>query len=156
MNYRISKYLGVSILLIQIQADHLLAENVGLKGSPVDISTFVTMFLGLFAVIALIFFVAWLSRKLKLVQHLGSGYQIKSLASLSLSNREKVCLIEVGGTQLLIGIAPGNVRNLHVFEPSMENSKNGSTANAPETKNNQFSQLFKNALGITSTKSLHR
>jgi len=149
-----SSILILKILLCSVifEAKQLLAEKVGTFPAtpPVDISSFATMFLGLVAVLALIFVVAWLSRKMKLLQHLGNGHQIKNLATLSLSHREKICLIEVGGKQLLIGLAPGRVNQLHVFEDNIElDNKHGEKASE-----HGFSEHFKKALGIASDRSI--
>lgn len=126
------------------------AENSSLHTPGVDVSAFITMIFGLIAVLALIFIVAWLSRKMKFLRHLSSDYYIKNLASLSLSNREKICLIEVSGKQMLIGIAPGSVRNIYVFEESLtpENNKNKES----EAADNRFSKHFKNALGLSAVR----
>ncbi|MCP3674650.1 MAG: flagellar biosynthetic protein FliO [Gammaproteobacteria bacterium] len=122
-------------------SDEILAE------STIELSAFLKMFAGLAAVVALIFVLAWLSRKMKFVQNMTSGYQIKNLASLSLTTREKICLIEVGDKQVLVGIAPGRINQLHVFDEKIQvNSDNDS-----EATKNAFSSHFKNALGISKT-----
>jgi len=41
---------------------------------------------------------------------------IQVLASVKVGTREKVLLVEAGDSQLLIGVAAGSVRTLHVFE----------------------------------------
>jgi len=137
------------MFLIFHQEAVFAAENkIDFTESTVNVSAFLKMFLGLVGVIVLIFVLAWLSRKMKLVQNFTTGYQIKSLASLSLTTREKVCLIEVAGKQLLVGVAPGNVNSLHVFEEPIEVKQE----NTAETTNNIFSKHLKNALGTTVQK----
>ena len=128
----------ISVSSISLSASELLTE------SPVKPEAFVTMIVGLIAVIALIFILAALTKKMKLMQSFTTGHQIKNLASLALTNREKVCLIEVGGKQLLIGIAPGQVSSLHIFDESIQIS---STDSASE-KENVFSTHLKKALGL--------
>ena len=41
------------------------------------------------------------------------------LGSTNVGTREKVVLINAAGQQILVGVAPGNVRTLHVFEESL-------------------------------------
>jgi len=41
---------------------------------------------------------------------------IQVLASVKVGTREKVVLLEAGERQLLVGVAAGSVRTLHVFE----------------------------------------
>jgi flagellar protein FliO/FliZ len=46
----------------------------------------------------------------------GGSSALQLLGQLSLGARERAVLIRVGERQLLIGVAPGNVRTLHVFD----------------------------------------
>ena len=58
---------------------------------------------------------AWLARRFRGVSALPtSGLEV--LAQVSLGTRERAVLIRVGERQILIGVAPGNVRTLHVVE----------------------------------------
>jgi flagellar protein FliO/FliZ len=54
---------------------------------------------------------------LKRFNRVGGGVSssLRVLASASVGQREKVVLINVGNEQLLIGVAPGSVRTLHVL-----------------------------------------
>jgi len=138
-------------LSIVMQSAAVSAVENAFPVSPVvDISSFVTMFFGLVAVLVLIFVVAWLTRKLKLLQHISTGHQIKNLATLSLTNREKVSLIEVGGKQLLIGIAPGRVNQLHVFDEMIDIANQHNE----DKSDSLFSRHFKNALGGSADRSI--
>jgi flagellar protein FliO/FliZ len=55
-----------------------------------------------------------------LLQSIQGGYQLKTLASVSLTSREKLCLVDVGGKHILVGVAPGHVSNIHVFDEPIE------------------------------------
>ena len=137
------------VVLIFFQEAIFASENkIDFSESAVNVSIFLKMFLGLTAVVALIFILAWLSRKMKLVQNFASGYQIKNLASLSLTSREKICLIEVGDKQMLVGVAPGNINSLHVFESKIEIDGDSDV----DASNNPFSKHLKRALGTTTIK----
>ena len=46
----------------------------------------------------------------------GASAGLEVMGRLSLGARERAVLIRVGERQLLIGVAPGNVRTLHVFD----------------------------------------
>jgi flagellar protein FliO/FliZ len=62
---------------------------------------------------------AWLARRLRGVSGVStSGLEV--LAQVSLGARERAVLIRVGECQVLVGVAPGNVRTLHVVEPSAD------------------------------------
>lgn len=74
----------------------------------------------LFVVFLCLFAVVYLLRRFN---HLGgnAGSALKVVGSASVGQREKVVLIEAGGEQLLVGVAPGNVRMLHVLpEPLVQ------------------------------------
>ena len=129
------------VLLLPVSA---LAEESPIGNGSVDAMAFVKMFLGLLFTIGIIFVLAWLSRKTKLINTLHSGYQIKTLATQSLTHREKLCLIEVGGKQILVGLAPGNINKLHVFEESIPQND----IPDPDVQETAFASQFKKALGI--------
>jgi len=134
------------------EAIYAAESGISLSESTVDLSAFLKMFVGSIGVVALIFVVAWLSRKMKFVQNLTNGYQITNLATLSLTTREKVCLLEVGGKHVLVGIAPGTVNQLHVFDEKIEIKD---AADLVDPKKG-FSTHFKKALGISSAEGEHR
>jgi len=73
-------------------------------------------------IIALIFVCAWLAKKMNAGGFMGSQ-QLKLLGGLSVGTRERVVLIEVGDKQLLLGVAPGRVNALHVFDEPVINSQ---------------------------------
>lgn len=74
-----------------------------------------TVALALIFIVGLIFFIAWLAKRLSASSFSGNQ-PMKTLASLSVGTRERVVLIEVAGQQLLVGVAPGRVTPIHVFE----------------------------------------
>lgn len=78
--------------------------------------------LGLLAVLAVILFSAWLMRRLQGLQGPSSN-AVRTLAVLSVGQRERIALLEVGKTQLLVGITAHSIRTLHVFdEPVMDSA----------------------------------
>jgi flagellar protein FliO/FliZ len=68
--------------------------------------------LGLFAVIALILGMAWLARRAGLVRH-ATGGVMKVVGSTMLGARQRLVLVEVGDTWLVLGVSPGEIRPLH-------------------------------------------
>lgn len=71
--------------------------------------------LGLFAVIALILGMAWLARRVGLVRHGSGGATMKVVGSLMLGARQKVVMVEVGDTWLVLGVSAGEIRPLHTL-----------------------------------------
>jgi flagellar protein FliO/FliZ len=55
------------------------------------------------------------------------GRHLKVVAALPLGTREKAVLIEVGGKQLLLGVAPGRVSLLQRFDEPVVDSDPGAS-----------------------------
>ncbi|MGX2041278.1 flagellar biosynthetic protein FliO [Methylocaldum sp. MU1018] len=72
---------------------------------------------GLLAVLAVIFALAWLLRRFGSFSRLAPG-SFRVLAAVSLGSRERVVLLQAGGKQLVLGVAPGRVETLCVLEDS--------------------------------------
>jgi flagellar protein FliO/FliZ len=70
---------------------------------------------GLILVIAFILVLAWLVRRFTNLPMAGKG-AIRVLGGVALGSRERAVLLAVGGTRLLIGVAPGRVQTLHVLD----------------------------------------
>lgn len=86
------------------------------------------VFLGLILVLVLMFALAWLAKRMRLVPSaLGSAGVIQTLAVLSLGNKEKLLLVQVGEEQLLLGVTSQQITCLHELktpiDPSTTNTK---------------------------------
>lgn len=86
---------------------------------PMAWSNLLQVLLGLIAVIALMLVFAWLMRRMSGVQG-GTAGALRVLGGMSMGAREKVVLVQVGETQLVLGVAPGRVQTLHVLEKNIE------------------------------------
>ncbi|WP_250876565.1 flagellar biosynthetic protein FliO [Luteibacter anthropi] len=76
----------------------------------------VRVLISLLGVVALIFFVGWLSRRAQ-VRIRPGGRKIRVVESMPVGVKDRVMLIEVGGKQLLVGASPGGgLRTLHVLD----------------------------------------
>ena len=64
---------------------------------------------GLMVVVAGILVLAWFLRRMNLVNS-GAGGALRVLGGVSVGQRERVVLLQVGGQQMLVGVAPGSVR----------------------------------------------
>ncbi|MFP3567217.1 flagellar biosynthetic protein FliO [Paraburkholderia sp. SIMBA_030] len=69
---------------------------------------------GLLVVIGLVFACAWLARRFGL-QPAKRGGLVKTIGGASLGGKERVAVVEIGDTWLVLGTAPGNVRLLHTM-----------------------------------------
>lgn len=82
---------------------------------PVNAGTVLNVVVGLVIVLLLIALVAWIVRHSGRLQPGVSG-EMRILAGLSMGSRERVVLLQVGTTQLLVGVAPGRIVTLHVLD----------------------------------------
>lgn len=78
------------------------------SGSVMQIIFSLILVLGLVAV------VAWLMKRINLPQQ-GAGSLLKVISGVGVGTRERVVLVEVNDTWLVIGVAPGQVRTLHTM-----------------------------------------
>ncbi len=77
---------------------------------------------GLLLVIALILALAWFFRRYSGLP--GQSRGLKVIASLPLSSREKLVLVQAGEKQLLLGVAPGRVSLIESYDqPLLEPSQ---------------------------------
>ncbi|WP_343227589.1 flagellar biosynthetic protein FliO [Rhodanobacter sp. 7MK24] len=71
--------------------------------------------LSLVAVVALIFVAGWLSRRLQARSRPG-GRRIRCVETMAVGARDRVLLLDADGKRLLVGVGPGGMRTLHVYE----------------------------------------
>ena len=82
---------------------------------PISMASLWQLTLGMLLVLALIVGLAWLLKRTGRFQ-MAAGGGLRILGGLSMGARERVVLLQVGETQLLVGVAPGRVQTLHVLE----------------------------------------
>jgi len=86
-----------------------------LANEPVGLGNYLQMFFGLFIVVALIFGMAWFMRRMGSMNGMAAG-NLKILGGISVGQRERIVLVQAGEIQLLVGVAPGEIRTLHVLD----------------------------------------
>lgn len=118
--------------------------------------------LGLLVVIGLVFACAWLARRFGL-QPGSRGGIVKTIGGASLGGKERVAVVEIGDTWLVLGAAPGNVRLLHTMPagsdtgagaPGMAGSD--SITNPGSALPGTFGQRFRDALKGEVAKRFNR
>jgi flagellar protein FliO/FliZ len=100
------------------------------------------MLLGLLLVLAAVFAVAWVARRLRGASSSGAN-GIEVLAQASLGAKEKAVILRVDGERLLVGVAAGEVTLLKTLSPE-------DSAAPPAVTGNQvasFAALLKRSLG---------
>lgn len=96
--------------------------------------------LGLLTVLGLIFAVAWIVKRYGSFNSTAGG-NLKVVGGLSLGQKERVMLVQVGEKQILLGVAPGRVETLHVLDEPIVIEENTSS-----TQQNSFSDKLQSAL----------
>lgn len=79
--------------------------------SPVGAGSVFQVLTALGLVLLLVVGTAWLLRRIGRVPGL-SSQSIRTVGALAVGTRERVVLLEVGTTWILVGVAPGQVRSL--------------------------------------------
>lgn len=119
-----------------------LKQETGILSPSVGQSVW-QMALGLLFVLVLIFFLAWLMRRVTGIQ--GTRQHIKIISAVNVGARERAVLVEVAGEQLLLGVASGQVSLLHkVATPIVANE-------IPSNKD--FAAKLQNAVASLKKKS---
>jgi len=85
--------------------------------SPVGAGSLLQVFIGLALVLALVLGTAWALRRMGRVPGL-SNQAIKMIGAAAVGTRERVVLLEVSGTWILVGVAPGQIRSLATLPKS--------------------------------------
>jgi|HubBroStandDraft_1064217.scaffolds.fasta_scaffold59536_3 flagellar protein FliO/FliZ len=119
------------------------APAVAATSAPSAVTGLGEMTLALGAVLAAIFGLAWVARRVR-----GIGGRapeaLDVLAEVRLGPKERAVLIKVGSAQLLVGVAPGRVNTLHVLaEPIAPSAAPASPAATPPS----FRALLLKSLG---------
>jgi flagellar protein FliO/FliZ len=113
--------------------------------------------LGLVIVIAFVFGCAWLARKFGLQGSKRTGL-VKVVGGASLGNKERVAVVEIGDTWLVVGAGPGNVRLLHTMPAGSADASGEGLAipASPQTLQGTFGQRFRDALAGEANKRLQK
>jgi len=106
------------LLLLLLVTQPLLAAESGISDTGVLATR---VFLGLIFVLALMFALAWLAKRMRLAPGaVGSSGVIRTLAVSSLGNREKLLLVQVGEEQLLLGVTSQQITCLHELKKPVD------------------------------------
>ncbi|MCU7847899.1 MAG: flagellar biosynthetic protein FliO [Candidatus Thiodiazotropha sp. (ex Lucinoma kastoroae)] len=90
-------------------------KQVGIKIAPLGTESLLSTAGGLLLVLGLIIGGAWLFKRYGTLPMGGKGL-VRVVGGTSIGTREKVVVVEVENTRLLLGVAPGQIRTLHVLQ----------------------------------------
>ena len=107
---------------------------------------------GLVVVIALIFGCAWIARRLGLNKTAPRTGLVKLVSSTAITQKERVVVVEIEQTWLVLGVAPGSVTHLHTLAAGTQAAPAGPVS--PQVA--QFATDFRQRLSETLGKSTRR
>jgi flagellar protein FliO/FliZ len=90
-------------------------RHLATEGS-ISFAYILQILLSFIVVIAFIFGFAWLMRRSGRFGGGVGGRGLRVVSSLSLGMREKIVVINVGDKNIVVGVAPGQIRTLHVMD----------------------------------------
>jgi flagellar protein FliO/FliZ len=111
----------------------LLAPCVALAADPpaaVGAGSVLQVLLGLAVVLGMVFAAAWAMRRFN-PNATTANSALRIVAGTSVGNRERVLLLEIDNTWLVVGVAPGRVSQIH----SMPRPENFQPGTAPVMQN---------------------
>ncbi|MCP4596515.1 flagellar biosynthetic protein FliO [Neptuniibacter sp.] len=93
---------------------------------PFSADAILQLVVGLAVVVFLIFGISWLFRRFSGIAPVSRNMRV--LGVMPLGTREKAVLVQVGGKQILLGVAPGRVSHLQSFDEPVIDEKNVGTS----------------------------
>lgn len=112
-------FLLLSILPMEVmgktenQVSHMGTASSG----PVEVTAVFQVLAALIFIIILIIALAWAYRRYGYISA-ANGAAMKVVGAISLGGKEKAVLLQVGDSQVLLGVSPGYVRKIHdITEP---------------------------------------
>jgi flagellar protein FliO/FliZ len=121
-----------------------VAVAVSGDSAPVSGGSLLQVMLGLGLVLVVMAGFVWLLKRLRGMQS-GSGDTIRIIGGSVVGQRERIVLVEVADTWLVIGVAPGHVTALHSMPKGEITSSISHTAGTTET-DSRFSNWLRHVM----------
>jgi len=137
-----------AIILLALFAHTATAQEAApaVAASSLFTGDYLLQVIGSFVLVIVLLFGAllFLRRFNGVGRSLGGNMQV--ISSIGLGQRERAVLLQVGEKQVLVGVASGSVRTLHVFDEALE-------VETRESKVPSFSEVWKVAMGQRGEKA---
>ncbi|MDO8813625.1 MAG: flagellar biosynthetic protein FliO [Gallionella sp.] len=108
----------------------------------------------LLLVLAAIVLVAWLLKRMNVAQQ-GSVKLLKVLGAVPIGQRERIVLVEIKDTWLVVGVGPGQIRTLHSL-PKMEDSATDLQHTEAQSSGTKFSSLLSSVINHRKKKAIDK
>jgi len=96
--------------------------NYPAPASALGAGSIVQIILSLLLVLAAIVLVAWMLKRMNVAQK-GHANLLKVIGGVAIGQRERVVLLEIGETWLVVGVAPNQIRTLHTLPKATANTE---------------------------------
>ncbi len=134
--------IAVNLLTVSAWANAVEGSRPAYSPPPAAVSSggIVQIIFSLLLVLAAIVLVAWLLKRMNIVRH-SSVNLLKVVGGVAIGQRERIVLVEVQDTWLVVGVGPGQIRTLHTLpKQELQNADNSVTDSLyPE---NKFAKLL--------------
>ena len=102
--------MAAALLSTQSFAQAATAEAPGVSGTAM-----LQMLLSLMLIVGILFAGAYFLRKLNFGKNFGNTGPLRVVGGLMISPRERVFLVEVADTWIVVGVVPGQIKTLHTL-----------------------------------------
>ena len=113
---------------LALAADPVRPVPIPPPATAVSSGSIVQVIFSLLFVLAAIVFVAWILKRINQPLN-AAGSALKVVSGVAVGQRERIVLVEVNDTWLVVGVAPGQVNALHTMPkgalPSASNTTTG-------------------------------
>ena len=117
----------------------------------VSSSSIAQIIFSLLLVLAAIVLVAWTLRRMNMVKQ-GAGNHLKVLGGIAVGQRERVVLVEIKDTWLVVGVGPGQIRTLHTMPKQEAGDPDNDLSNSRSGGNpNKFAAVLSSVLNSSSS-----
>lgn len=109
----------------------------------------------LLLVLAAIVLVAWLLKRMNVAQQ--GSHLLKVLGGVSIGQRERIVLVEIKDTWLVVGVGPGQIRTLHTLQKAEDGGqKTEDSPTSPLLSENKFASLLSSVLNRHKQKAIDK
>ncbi len=121
----------IAMMVIFLSSPVFAKENPLSKASsinetePFALANIMQMLAGLAFVVVLILLLGWFYRRFG-TPSISNNSNFRIIAGLSMGQRERVVMLQVGDHQILLGVGPGHIEKIHVFDEPIINSEKSS------------------------------
>lgn len=128
----------ISGMLLAVPLDAAAADIARPAYTPppaaVSSGSIVQIIFSLLLVLAAIVLVAWLLKRINTSRQ-GSGNFLRVVGGVAIGQRERVVLVEVNDTWLVVGVGPGQIRTLHTLPKPEESFAQPAETGSAQPKN---------------------